>query len=102
MTEFTPWFPPSMPPEHAGVYEAEWDSEHPEIDSGEWYNKWDGARWYLGDMSTRNAEKQKRLMPSRVKLIRWRGLTHNLFSGADLRPNLADESAKSPEDAGGT
>ena len=77
MTAFTQWFPPTIPPERVGVYEAEWDSEHPEIDSGEWYNKWDGANWYLGDMSTRNAAKQKRLMPRTVKLLRWRGLTHN-------------------------
>lgn len=83
MSKFTQWFQPSMQPARAGVYEAEWDSEHPEIDSGEWYNKWDGARWYLGGISIRDAEKQKKIMPPNVKLIRWRGLTHNAeVSGA--------------------
>ncbi len=77
MSKFTQWFQPSMQPARAGVYEAEWDSEHPEIDSGEWYNKWDGARWYLGGISIRDAEKQKKIMPPNVKLVRWRGLTHN-------------------------
>lgn len=77
--KMTRWFPPSLPPVRPGVYEAEWDSEHPIIDGGEWYNFFDGEKWSIGAMSTRQAAGQRKAkMPSKVHLVRWRGLMHNV------------------------
>lgn len=75
MTPKTNWFPPSAMPERIGVYEAEWESDNPAIDDGEWFNLWDGRNWRQGALSTNQAATQKAVMPRNVRLIRWRGLT---------------------------
>lgn len=64
--KLTPWFPPSVNPAHAGVYEMECDTP--------WFRQWDGFLWHCGDDTVDLAASESKPAMNAGIAVRWRGL----------------------------
>ena len=76
MSKFTPWFPPTTKPAHAGVYEVCFYNARPR----NFYSRWDGKQWFSVDISpdyATLATKKSRWVygkDPRYAFLGWRGL----------------------------
>lgn len=68
--KLTDWFSPDTRPECEGVYEK----EPPEGDSVEWFQYWDGERWWYGEDTPEGAVESFETGPLNIEPTprRWR------------------------------
>lgn len=70
--KLTPWFPPSVRPVHAGIYETRWANPKRRT-SYPLYQHWDGLVWSGWSSNVDMAERNAGLVSVRQE-PQWRGL----------------------------
>lgn len=65
--KLTPWFPASVKPVRAGVYEVR-------MDGPPWYRYWDGVHWYAGHCTSELACALPHVSLEETPTEPWRGL----------------------------
>lgn len=73
MCSLTPWFTTGEAPVHPGVYNVSCQKEN---QSGDWYARWDGERWFHAHTDVHNASRDKKAI---ISAWHWRGSWRGLI-----------------------
>lgn len=88
----TDWFPPSVNPVRAGLYEMK--SCYGDI----YFNKWDGKSWHWGSRYKQIASKSQ-AVKAREDCRAWRGLAADPSTSADTASGRAQRTNNDGEKA---
>ena len=74
-TEYTCWFPASIPPVRNGVYQRKYPLGKTELVR---FSYWDGEHWYLGAETPSEAALKVTFGPTLQQNLAWRGVVRGI------------------------